>query len=257
MIPLEKLVKEAKQAAQLSYSPYSRFRVGACVEVDGDLWYSGTNIENASYGLTICAERVAICKAVSHGHTKLKRVVVYGSGQEVKTAPCGACRQFIKEFAYHNSGWDETLIHGVCDTDSTMVWTMEQLLPQAFGPENLLQKKTEAAHILDAMSVRDPVRDCRFCGQFPCPDHAPIYEAAETYLANFAVKQSSNRGEAKTTPIIPGTAEFEDEMRQRLYGYCVYCKGKGYYRNDMAHGREDYCTCPIGKALYYVHGFGF
>lgn len=135
MIPLEKLVKEAKRAAVLSYSPYSHFRVGACVEVDGDMWYSGTNIENASYGLTICAERVAIVKAVSHGHTKLKRVVVYGPSQEVRTAPCGACRQFIKEFAD-----EETRIHGVCNTDSTLVWTMEELLPKAFGPENLLRK---------------------------------------------------------------------------------------------------------------------
>lgn len=135
MILLEKLVKEAKRAAELSYSPYSHFRVGACVEVDGDLYYSGTNVENASYGLTICAERVAICKAVSHGHTKLKRVVVYGPSQEVRTAPCGACRQFIKEFADEN-----TTIHGVCDTDSTLVWTMEELLPKAFGPENLLRR---------------------------------------------------------------------------------------------------------------------
>lgn len=140
MITLEKLVKEAKRASQLSYSPYSHFKVGAVVEVEGDLWYSGTNVENASYGLTICAERVAICKAVSHGHTKLKRVVVYGPSDEVKTAPCGACRQFIKEFAD-----DETRIHGVCNTDSTIVWTMEELLPQAFGPENLLRKQKEVS----------------------------------------------------------------------------------------------------------------
>jgi cytidine deaminase len=134
MITLEQLVKEAKRAAQLSYSPYSKFRVGACVEVDADLFFSGTNVENASYGLTICAERVAIVKAVSHGYTKLKRVIVYGPSQEVKTAPCGACRQFIKEFAD-----EETRIHGVCETDSTIVWTMEELLPQAFGPENILR----------------------------------------------------------------------------------------------------------------------
>lgn len=181
MIPLEKLVKEAKRAAELSYSPYSKFRVGACVEVEGNLWYSGTNIENASYGLTICAERVAIVKAVSHGHTKLKRVIVYGPSQQVRTAPCGACRQVIKEFAD-----DETRIHGVCDTDSTKIWTMEELLPNAFGPENLLRKlqaqQTEAAKILDAQSTRDDLRDCRFCGQFPCADHAPYYQECERKL---------------------------------------------------------------------------
>jgi cytidine deaminase len=137
MIPLEKLIKEAKRAAQLSYSPYSNFRVGACVEVDGDMWYSGTNIENASYGLTICAERVAIFKAVASGHNKLKRVIVYGSSDQVRTAPCGACRQVIKEFAD-----EETRIHCVCNNpDSTMVFTMEELLPKAFGPDNLLKKR--------------------------------------------------------------------------------------------------------------------
>lgn len=150
MISLEKLIKEAKRAAELSYSPYSHFRVGACVEVDGDLYYSGTNIENASYGLTICAERVAICKAVSHGHTKLKRVVVYGPSQEVRTAPCGACRQFIKEFAD-----EETRIHGVCDTDSTIVWTMEELLPKAFGPENLLKRKLSKEQIHEAIAKKE------------------------------------------------------------------------------------------------------
>jgi cytidine deaminase len=184
MIPLEKLVKEAKRAAELSYSPYSHFRVGACVEVDGDLWYSGTNIENASYGLTICAERAAIFKAVSHGYTKLKRVVVYGPSQEVRTAPCGACRQVIKEFAD-----EDTLIHGVCNTDSTLVWTMEQLLPQGFGPENLLRKQpTEAAKILDTISTRDELRDCRFCGQFPCADHAAYYEECERKLKEMSSK---------------------------------------------------------------------
>ena len=136
MISLEKLVIEAKKAAESSYSPYSKFRVGACVEVDNDLWFSGTNVENASYGLTICAERVAICKAVSQGYTKLKRVIVYGPSQEVNTGPCGACRQFIKEFSD-----EETRIHGVCETDSTIVWTMEELMPQGFGPANLLKKR--------------------------------------------------------------------------------------------------------------------
>lgn len=214
MITLEKLVSEAKRAAQLSYSPYSHFKVGAAVEVDGDLWYSGTNVENASYGLTICAERVAICKAVSHGHTKLKRVIVYGPSQQVKTAPCGACRQFIKEFAD-----DDTRIHGVCDTDSTIVWTMEQLLPQAFGPENLL-RRTEAAKILDAQSSKDPIADCRFCGQFPCPTHAAYYEDCKRFLDDYNRKN------------------------------CRYCLGKGHYEDEF--GMDGYCHCQTGQGLKKV-----
>lgn len=216
MIPLEKLVKEARRAAELSYSPYSKFRVGACVEVDGDLWYSGTNIENASYGLTICAERVAICKAASHGHRLLKRVIVYAPSQEVKTAPCGACRQFIKEFAD-----DDTRIIEVCDSDSSMTFTMEELLPKAFGPNNLLKKleapKTEAARILDAQAARDELRDCRLCGQFPCADHAAYYEQCQNFLNEYREKN------------------------------CRSCRGKGHYDDDF--GMNVYCGCSAGKHL--------
>jgi cytidine deaminase len=207
MITLEKLIKEAKRAAELSYSPYSKFHVGAAVEVDGDMWYSGTNIENASYGLTICAERVAICKAVSHGHTKLKRVIVYGPSRQVKTAPCGACRQFIKEFAN-----EETRIHGVCDTESTIVWTMEELLPQAFGPENLLRRQQVAV-----VKPEDAAKDCRFCGQFPCPDHKPFYDQVEKRLEQFAKK-------------------------------CIYCHDRGFFRDDLSGG-ESFCTCAAGVSL--------
>ena len=211
MIPLEKLVQEAKRAAELSYSPYSKFKVGACVEVDGDMWYSGTNIENASYGLTICAERVAIVKAGSHGHTKLKRVIVYGPSQQVRTGPCGACRQFIKEFAD-----DETRIHGVCaNPDATKVWTMEQLLPDCFGPENLLRRQQEQK--TEVVSTRDELSDCRFCGQFPCPDHAAYYKKAKEFLDNFERKN------------------------------CKSCRGRGHYEDEF--GMDGYCDCPAGKHL--------
>lgn len=128
-----KLKEEAKKVANHSYSPYSKFRVGASVEMEDGSIFSGTNIENASYGLTICAERNAIFQAAANGHRKIKCIVVYGPSQTCRTAPCGACRQVINEFADQ-----ETKIHCICDSDETMIFTMEEILPKAFGPNNLL-----------------------------------------------------------------------------------------------------------------------
>ena len=136
MISLERLAKEAKRAADLSYSPYSHFRVGAALYVEGDLIFSGTNVENASYGLTICAERNAIFQAVAHGYRKIKHIVIYAPSLTATTAPCGACRQVIKEFAD-----EDTLITDVCDSEQILQFTMEELLPKAFGPDNLLKRK--------------------------------------------------------------------------------------------------------------------
>jgi cytidine deaminase len=137
-ISLEKLIREAKRASELSYSPYSNFRVGSAVEFEDmpGCVFSGTNIENASYGLTICAERSAIFAAASHGGRKLKRIVIYAPSPTVSTGPCGACRQVIKEFAD-----ESTLIIGACNSDETLTFTMEELLPKAFGPNNLLKRK--------------------------------------------------------------------------------------------------------------------
>lgn len=131
----DKLVEEAKKAIQFSYSPYSKFRVASAVEMEDGSIFSGSNIENASYGLTICAERNAIFQAASKGYRKIKRIVIYGPSQTCRTAPCGACRQVIKEFADK-----DTVIDCVCDSDETLTFTMEELLPFGFGPENLLRK---------------------------------------------------------------------------------------------------------------------
>lgn len=136
MITLKELIEAAKKAASNSYSPYSNFRVGSAVEFEDGTIYSGTNIENASYGLTICAERNAIFQAAAKGNRKLKTIVIYAPSQTCRTAPCGACRQVIKEFAD-----DNTMIICVCDSDESMVLKMEDLLPKAFGPDNLLKKK--------------------------------------------------------------------------------------------------------------------
>ena len=88
----------AKQAAENSYSPYSRFAVGAALECVGGKVFTGCNVENSALGDTICAERVACCKAVSEGFLKFTRIAIYGEG-ETYCMPCGSCRQFLSEFS--------------------------------------------------------------------------------------------------------------------------------------------------------------
>ncbi len=91
------LVKAAAECREKAYAPYSKFKVGAAVEGGSGKIYTGCNVENASYGLTICAERAAVFAAVSGGEKSIKRVAVVTSSPEV-SVPCGACRQVIIEF---------------------------------------------------------------------------------------------------------------------------------------------------------------
>ncbi|MEM4081188.1 MAG: cytidine deaminase [Pyrobaculum sp.] len=91
------LVEKAREILKNAYAPYSGFRVAALVLTKNGKVYTGVNIENASYGLTICAERVAVFKAVSEGDRDIDTVVVY-TDTEDPTPPCGACRQVIAEF---------------------------------------------------------------------------------------------------------------------------------------------------------------
>jgi cytidine deaminase len=91
----KKLIEAAKKAQKNSYSPYSRYPVGAAVLAESGRIYTGCNVENASFGLACCAERVAIFNAVSHGEKKLRAVCVAAKSAK----PCGACRQVIIEFA--------------------------------------------------------------------------------------------------------------------------------------------------------------
>jgi len=93
----ETLLQKAIEAREKAYTPYSGFRVGAAVLGESGIIYQGANIENASYGLTICAERVAITKAISEGEKRLKAILVVGDTAE-PISPCGACRQFMAEF---------------------------------------------------------------------------------------------------------------------------------------------------------------
>lgn len=93
----EGLVKQALEAMENSYSPYSKFKVGAAVLTKGGKVYTGTNVENASYGLSMCAERVAIFKAVSEGCTEFEAMAIASSSGDA--SPCGACRQVMQEFS--------------------------------------------------------------------------------------------------------------------------------------------------------------
>lgn len=97
---LDTLIQEASKGMQNSYSPYSKFKVGAAVLGASGKIYCGTNIENASYGLTICAERSAIFAAITAGETKIKALVIVfkQKGLGPLSTPCGACRQVVAEF---------------------------------------------------------------------------------------------------------------------------------------------------------------
>ena len=95
----EKLISAAADAAQKAYAPYSKFRVGAAVLADDGNIYTGVNVENRSYGLTICAERNAVAHAVAMGMKSIKAVAIYSPDSEEPLPPCGACRQVITEFS--------------------------------------------------------------------------------------------------------------------------------------------------------------
>ena len=92
----ESLIAVAKEASQHAYSPYSGIKVGAALLCENGKIYTGANVENASYGATICAERTAFVKAVSEGERKFQRIAIAGSIRNL--VPCGMCRQFMAEF---------------------------------------------------------------------------------------------------------------------------------------------------------------
>lgn len=121
----------AEDALTKAYVPYSQFPVGACLVTEDGKTYQGLNIENASYGLTNCAERTAIFKAVSEGQRKFSHLVVAGHTPN-PIAPCGACRQVIAEFCGPNMPVTLVGENGV-----TKETTVAQLLPYAFTDEDL------------------------------------------------------------------------------------------------------------------------
>lgn len=121
----QKLMDCAIKARENAYSPYSHFAVGAALLCEDGTIYEGCNIENASYGLTNCAERTAIFKAVSEGHTKFKALAVVAD-TEGPCAPCGACRQVMAEFKI------PLIIMGNLMGNIKIV-TIEELLPFSFS----------------------------------------------------------------------------------------------------------------------------
>ena len=125
----DRLVEAARAAQAAAYCPYSKYRVGAALEaVDGRV-FIGVNVENASYGLTICAERSAVFAAVSAGARNFRRIVV-ATDSEPPGPPCGACRQVLAEFG------SEIEVESVGPTQSKR-WTIRELLPDAFTGELL------------------------------------------------------------------------------------------------------------------------
>jgi cytidine deaminase len=131
---VQEMLAAARAAMRNAYSPYSKFRVGAAIlTTEGEI-FAGCNVENASYGLTSCAERNAIFQAVAKGalskDRKLKAVVVVTPKQKVAT-PCGACRQVINEFGPNA----EVFLFGRGKTGRKI--NLSKLLPDAFGPLNL------------------------------------------------------------------------------------------------------------------------
>ncbi|MDF7666818.1 cytidine deaminase [Orbaceae bacterium ESL0727] len=128
---IEKLIELAKQARSMAYIPYSKFGVGAVLITEDDEVTLGCNIENASYGLTNCAERTAIFKAVSEGKRHFKKLVVIGD-TETPISPCGACRQVISEFCPQ----DMPVILANLQGD-ILETTVAELLPLAFLPKDL------------------------------------------------------------------------------------------------------------------------
>ncbi len=91
------LLDHARKAKKNAYSPYSEFKVGAALKTSGGKIFSGCNVENVSYGLSICAERTAVFKAVSEGYNDIDSIAITSSGK-IHTFPCGACRQVLAEF---------------------------------------------------------------------------------------------------------------------------------------------------------------
>lgn len=129
-VDVASLLDAAREAGTRAYAPYSRFHVGAAVLADDGRVFTAANVENASYGLTSCAERNAIFGAVSAGVRSIVAVAIH-TPTDAPVSPCGACRQVIHEFG------PEALVVSCCDGDGDRRWTIGDLLPGAFGPHDL------------------------------------------------------------------------------------------------------------------------
>lgn len=123
------LTVAAREAQAQAYAPYSAFRVGAALESEDGMVFTGCNVESASYGLTICAERAAVAFAVAHGVRRFRRIVI-ASDSDPPASPCGACRQVLAEF-----GMDLEVV--AVGPHQRLTWRLDELLPFAFSRERL------------------------------------------------------------------------------------------------------------------------
>ena len=128
---IKELINKAIQAREKSYSPYSNFKVGASVMGESGKIYSGCNIENAAYSPTICAERVAIFKAISNGEREIKKIALIGSTDSF-TYPCGVCRQVMTEFAS-----DDFEIIVAKNIEEYVSYFLDDLMPNSFRARDM------------------------------------------------------------------------------------------------------------------------
>ena len=131
------LIERALEMVKAAYAPYSHFQVGAAVLADSGRIYGGANVENASYGATVCAERNAIAAAVNAGERKLAAIAICGGKDGNVTEycpPCGMCRQVMREFG------DPTAFKVLVakSAEDFKVFTLAELLPESFGPDHLV-----------------------------------------------------------------------------------------------------------------------
>ncbi len=131
-----RVIKAANSARKNAYAPYSNFTVGAGLLTREGNIYQGSNIENASYGLTVCAERVAVFKAVSRGDDELLSLAVI-TGEDYYVTPCGACLQVLKEFS------DDMEIILVKNMEEYKLKTLKELLPEAFDGKTIYRSQEE------------------------------------------------------------------------------------------------------------------
>ncbi len=127
---IEELIEAAKRARSNAYAPYSNFAVGAAILTEDGKVFTGCNIENASYGLSICAERVALFKAVSEGHRRFKAIAIVAD-TPTPVKPCGACRQVLSEFG------DMDVIMANLKGEYS-IKKLSELLPEAFSKDDVV-----------------------------------------------------------------------------------------------------------------------
>jgi cytidine deaminase len=131
IVQMDRLIQAAREVRERAHAPYSGFKVGAAIEDENGQVFTGCNVENASYGLSVCAETAAVLKAISEGAAKLKRIAVVADSSTL-TPPCGACRQILWEFC----GDLELTMANLSDKEETVL--MKQIFPRPFDASFLL-----------------------------------------------------------------------------------------------------------------------